>query len=330
MESSNKEATLVPPPPGIIGSLKAGFDTVAAHIAAILFPLALDLFLWLGPHISISRLFVSAFSDFKQLLADSGLSVTDIQNFDQIQTVINQVNIFNALRTFPIGLPSLISGKDSLQTPFGSPLTYQIGSVVQFYGLTFLLVFAGWVLGGLYFRRVSNLVMKRELQVSVGRALTQTIVYSFIWSLLFWTVGMIAALVFSIIFVLNPLIGQGLLLFVGFLSMWLVVPIFFSALGIFVRNQNAWTSIKSSFQMSRLTMPSSSLFVLTILMIGMGLNLLWAIPDDSSWLTLVGILGHAFVSTALLASAFVYYRDLTAWVQLMLERLHANVSTKIV
>jgi hypothetical protein len=35
----------------------------------------------------------------------------------------------------------------------------------------------------------------------------------------------------------------------------------------------------------------------------------------------VGIAGHAFVSTALLAASFVYYRDANAWLTAVMERL---------
>jgi hypothetical protein len=42
------------PPVGVIESLAAGFETVASHLGLILFPMALDVFLWLGPHLSIN------------------------------------------------------------------------------------------------------------------------------------------------------------------------------------------------------------------------------------------------------------------------------------
>jgi hypothetical protein len=57
------------------------------------------------------------------------------------------------------------------------------------------------------------------------------------------------------------------------------------------------------------------------------LNYLWTIPANDSWLTLVGILGHAFIMTALLASSFVYYRDTAAWLQSVMERLRATTPT---
>jgi len=328
MESSKNETTLLPPPPSIIMSLRTGFDTIAGHITAILFPLALDLFLWLGPHLSVSQLFLFTLSEVKKLFADTGVAATNLQTLDQMQTSLNQINIFSALRTFPIGVSSLISSKGSAQTPLGAPIIFQVDTLVHFYAGMFLFIIAGWVLGGLYFRWIAILVLAADSQISVGRAVAQTLVYSMIWSLLFWILGMPAAFVLYLIFMLNPLIGQGVLLFIGFLSMWLIIPIFFSSLGMFVRKQNAVASIIASFQTARFTMPSSSLFVLTILMIGIGLNFLWAIPSDASWLTLIGILGHAFVTTALLASSFVYYRDMTVWIQTVLDRMRSSLPTQ--
>ena len=46
----------LPPPPGVIGSLRAGFDAVSKHIGLILLPVALDIFLWLGPRLSVGGL----------------------------------------------------------------------------------------------------------------------------------------------------------------------------------------------------------------------------------------------------------------------------------
>ena len=328
MESSNKETALVPPPPGIIGSLRVGFDAIATHIAAILFPLLLDIFLWLGPHLSISQLFMTSMAGFEQLMAESGVDMSGLPTMDQMRSAVNQVNIFNALRTFPIGLPSLMTGKISTTTPFGAPLIYQIPSEAGFYGLTFLLIFVGWILGGIYFRWIASLVVKQDVKISIGRTVLRTVGFFLIWSFFFWTVGFVFLLVVGLLFLLNPLIGQGAVLVVGFLSMWLVVPIFFTSLGIFMHQENFLFSVRTSFRVSRLTMPASSLFVLTVLLVGFGLNLLWAIPASDSWLTLVGIFGHAFITTSLLAASFVYYRDMNIWVQLMMDRMRSKIPTQ--
>jgi hypothetical protein len=45
-------------------------------------------------------------------------------------------------------------------------------------------------------------------------------------------------------------------------------------------------------------------------------------------MALVGIAGHAFITTSLLAASFIYYRDMQVWLQTVLDRLKANIPTR--
>ena len=56
MQEPRQEVQTIPPPPGIIGSLRAGFDAIASNVTVILMPLGLDLLLWLGPRLSMDKL----------------------------------------------------------------------------------------------------------------------------------------------------------------------------------------------------------------------------------------------------------------------------------
>ena len=51
------------------------------------------------------------------------------------------------------------------------------------------------------------------------------------------------------------------------------------------------------------------------------MDLLWRTPDEASWLMLVGIAGHAFVTTSLLAATFIYYRDADRWTEDTLRKM---------
>jgi ABC-type proline/glycine betaine transport system permease subunit len=119
---------------------------------------------------------------------------------------------------------------------------------------------------------------------------------------------------------ISPLLANIALLILMFLSLWLIVPLFFTPHGIFVRRQNAFLSIYSSLRMVRFTLPTSGLFVLSIFLLSRGLDLLWSVPENGSWLTLVGFAGHAFITTVLLAASFIYYRDMTDWLKAAYER----------
>lgn len=88
------------------------------------------------------------------------------------------------------------------------------------------------------------------------------------------------------------------------------------------------TSMMSSIQLTRFTLPTSSLFILTIFLLSYGLNFLWQMPKFDSWITVLGIFGHSFVTTALLAASFIYYHNMNIWVQLVLERLRPMNTVK--
>lgn len=332
MQESKKEISF-PPPPGIIGSLRTGFDLIATHVLAILPPLALDLLLWMGPRLRMDKMYAQSIDELSQTGPAMGLSSDLIQKTQEFahETILPELAKFNLLfflRTFPVGVSSLMSGKLPAQSPFGPPPILQIDSIGEVLNLILLLTLLGWIFGALYFQWIASLV-RPVTPISTGRAVFQALVFSMIWAFLTWTVGLPILLVIYALTGLNETISRLVLLVVGFVcTMWLIVPIFFSPYGIFLRKQNAFTSILSSLQVSRFTLPTSSLFVLTVILLSVGLNFVWDIPPDDSWLALVGILGHAFITTALLASSFVYYRDLTVWLQTVLERLHTSAPTQ--
>jgi hypothetical protein len=332
MQAPRIETQTLPPPPGIIGSLRTGFDAIASHVGVILMPLAFDLFLWLGPHLNMDRIVSPFLANFGQLAAANGLKPDDIQmRLDTYAKSFQAFNLLGILRTFPIGIPSLMSGSMPTQTPWGLPIVLELASPIQFLGVLLLLIFVGWIFGGLYFHWVAVLAtpgVPAESRAPAGRAILQTVLYAALWSVACWIIGLPVAFLFNVLFMINSLLGYGVLLLLGFLSMWLVVPIFFSPHGIFLKKQNAFASIMSGFEMSRFTMPTSSLFVLIVCLLGVGLNLLWSEPTADSWLVLVGIFGHAFITTALLASSFVYYHNMTAWLQVALARLRSGLPSQ--
>jgi len=326
MQTPKIETQILPPPPGIIGSLRAGFDVTAGHITAILMPVALDLLLWLGQRLSLNTLAQPILGYIQQgMTANGGFKPDDVTSMMTLyQQSFRAFNVLALVRTFPIGVASLISGKLPGLTPLGMPTTVQIDSYLNLVGLVFLLTLLGWLFGGLYFLWVAAIVTPENLP-STLRALLQTLFYSVVWVLICWILGLPIIFTVSLIFMFNSVVGEVVLVILAFISMWLIVPVFFSPHGIFVKKQNAFASILGSFQMARFTLPTSSLFVLTVFLLAYSSNFLWAIPTNESWLTLVGILGHGFVTTALLASSFKYYRDMTAWLQTVLARLRGTV-----
>ena len=320
----------LPPPPGVISSIKAGFDTIATHINAILLPLLLNLFLWLGPRLRMNALFDSIKADAVQIWKSGGVSAEDIQRvMTWYNDTIPNVNLFWLLHTVPIGISSLFFPQAASSTPLGNPATLQV-SALNLFGWMFWLTLIGWIGGGLYFRSVAWIATanKNEQRLSVSRAITQTMLISILWGLLLMVIGMPVFLIFALVIQLSPILANLLVIVISLVSMWVIVPLFFWPHGVFIRNQNVITSIVSSFQMTRFTLPTSSMFVLAAFLLSFGLNFLWSIPPKDSWMTFIGILGHSFVATALLASSFIYYRDMNIWLQTVVSKLRPNTVIK--
>jgi hypothetical protein len=101
----------LPPPPGVFGSLKAGFDIVSSRVVLILIPLGLDLFLWLGPRLSVYRL-LSPFVKNLPAQVLQNMSETDLSIILQRQAMflewLQDFNLLSLLTKlllwFPIGI----------------------------------------------------------------------------------------------------------------------------------------------------------------------------------------------------------------------------------
>ena len=325
----------LPPPPGIINALKAGFDVIATNISLILLPIGLDLLLWLGPRLRVSQLFEPLLADISQQVAVSKLPLQRIEamqiGLNGMVRLLQDFNLVSSLRTFPVGVFSLMSGVLPATTPFGNPASIQLDTDASFVLWSGLLLLTGWVLGGLFFGQVANSVRRQNEQpvtLRPGRIVAQTIFLSIVWMVILFGLGVPFLFFLSLLGFLNTMLAQGALLVLAMLSMSILVPFFFMPHGIFLKNQNAFNSIWSSFRMARFTLPTSSLFVLSVLLISYGMNLLWAIPAAGSWMALVGIAGHAFVTTSLLAASFIYYRDISAWLQTVLDTMKAAMPAR--
>ncbi len=344
MDSSHTEP--LPPPPTVWGAIKSGFDTVAAHIAVILLPVLFDLFLWLGPRLRVERLIQPLLAEFSSFSAIR-FAPEQIALVKAFYThIFAHWNLLTLLRTFPVGVSSLLTWMNTgeiaawnpespdlipanLHTPLGDASVIQLSSVGGAFLWVVALTVAGWVLGGIYYYTLSQRLNAggRPPAGSMAGAVFQTLLLSLIWTLLLGSIGLPALMLLAVLGLFGQVVVNVAFILMGIVFIWLLLPFFFSAHGVFTRGQNALHSIWSGFQFVRFTAPTSSLFALAAVAISQGLNLLWSVPGPESWMLAVGIAGHAFVTTALLAGSFVYYRDMSVWLQAAFEQMKRRMNT---
>jgi hypothetical protein len=325
---SSIKPNVLPKPPSLMRSLLAGFDTISNNVVLILFSVILDLLLWFGPRISLGRLLKPFFNTDQTL---SELQSAEIM--EMMQAAIQDFNLLSILRTFPIGAPSLLAARVTLDNPVGSQFVVEPQSLGNSFLLWFLLMGVGVGFGTLYFDTVAQAALTEKINFrnsiknwlwSYGQILLLTIA---------WFILIISLLIpFSCIFSMLLFLGAQMQTFalitaliVGGLLIWLLIPLAFSPHGIFVKHHLVWQSMKDSIRMTRLTLPTTSLFLLAVVILSEGLNVLWNIPAEDSWWFLVGILGHAFITASLLAASFVYYQEANQWAERFVEEMKKSL-----
>lgn len=315
METRNTQ--LPPSPPGVITALISGFNAVANRAAVLLIPLAFDLFLWLGPRFSIYNLVAPILPELERMPAQ-------MQGFPDNSAVLieffEKANLFSALSTFPLGVFSLMSGSLATTTPFGERITTSIQNLPGLLLWIIALTVMGWLLGSLYFHSVARLVAPEgKKQPSLAHGLLQGFLLSGFWTALLILTSLPVFIFLVVLMLISPSVTSVVLMLISLLALWLSVPIFFSAHGIFSNADQLFRSIVNSFRLMRYALPSLGWFVLIAVVLSQGLNFLWRIPPADSWFTLLGIFGHAFITTALLAASFIYYRNLNTWIDEALQ-----------
>jgi hypothetical protein len=234
-------------------------------------------------------------------------------------------SLFSALRSYPVGLPSLLSAQLVEKTPAGQPGALEITALLPAAVIWFGLSLIGLIVGTLYFQCVAHAAVGGEVNFGLALrrwpyAALQVLLLALFWAALALTLGMIGFCLVSVAALGGLFAGQvGLFVFAG-LALWLFFPLIFSVHGVFINQRAMWRSVMDGIRLTRLTLPGTSLLVMVLVLLGEGLDVLWRIPAENSWLMILGIAGHSFIATGILAASFVYYRDATRWIQRLLQQ----------
>jgi len=314
----------LPDPPKVLKSIQIGFDAITKHVVLLLFPLGVDLVLWLGPHLQIRTLIEGLISEMNEV---AGLLPADFGEVMEAGQEIwalaaERINMLVALRSVPVGVFSLLASVLPVENPLGSPLFWDVPDLGWAFLLTVIIFLVGLVLGSLYFSAVRQAAVFDQLDWHTilrewPRVTWQSLVLSILWLVFFLAILILGSCAATGITMFSVSLGQMVIVLFGIVSFWLLFPLFFSPHGIFTKGLKAWQSLITSIQLTNLTFLKTSVFIMIAILINQGLNIVWQIAPENSWLMMISILGHAFVTTGMLSASFVYYQEINRWMEEM-------------
>jgi hypothetical protein len=324
MNAANSQ--VMPAPPNLIRALRAGFDTVANHIGLIIFSIGLDFLLWFGPQVRLLQLIRSYLNWTIQATQDQTPQIVEAMRSSEetLLSIAERYNLISALRTFPVGIPSLMAGRAPIANPIGKLPGWEITSFGVL-GVSWLaIVIIGMLIGVLYFTLMAQAALlgkvswKTAIETWLWR-FSQIVLLSVFWLVVLLAISIPLSCMLPLIMMGGGSVGRLAIFIYGALLIWLLFPLVFSPFGIFVYQDAMWASVLRGARVARFTMSTTLLFALVLVVLSQGLDMLWNIPVETSWLALVGVFGHAFIATSLLAAVFIYYRDAGAYVQQRLQ-----------
>ena len=242
-----------------------------------------------------------------------------MESGQEIWTVAaERINLLIGLRSLPVGIFSLFTGILPVENPLGTPLFWDVTDPSAAILIVLLVFLVGLMLGGLYFSAVRQAALFDEVKwrgifQEWPRVSLQSGILSLIWIIFFMAIMVVGSCAATGITIFSVSLGQMVIILFGVISFWLIFPLIFSPHGIYSKGQKAWKSLLSSIRLTNLTFLKTSLFILLVLLLNQGLNMLWQVPPENTWLMLISIIGHAFVTTGMLSASFVYYQDMNRW-----------------
>ena len=304
-------------PVGIIDSLASGFEIVAAHLQILLLPLGVDLFLWLGPRVSV-RPFMPGLEQFWMSL----VPYADSTSKSQVMDYVHEAQILAQTapdRYLPILLPpTLLGGRQASVLPFNfrpsviEAWTWNLGAILValLSSLVLVEIYCAWI--ALYVRdepfslwSFTRQVLSVMLQsiLAIGGSLMIGLALLALLLLGFGILGMIGSDAL--------IIGATWLLFA--LVFIFVIPACMMAVftlhSMFLNRRNILAAMWDSVRVVQWNMLPTTILMVLVVGIYFAMNVIWSLADRGSWLTLAAMGGNAFISTGLIAATFVYYKD---------------------
>lgn len=304
----------------MIETLTAGYGAINRHLWVLLLPILVDVFLWIGPHVSYSPLVDPTVTRATELASQvaggprrAPRNPELVGSLDQIRQWLiarsDEVNALSLIAFAPMAPPSL-GTVPSMHSDLSFVSDWRLGM-----GLLIACLVAGLVLGVAFYRSLAVASAGRDASLlKEGRRTPRDVVR--VLGLLGTLLGVglllgvpVLALVASTAVVAPAVAGLGTLLIFGAL-LFVILHLFFAFDAIFVSNVGPLSAIQRSVSVVRRHLWATVALVLLTWLILAGMDQVWTVLASnlqSPYGTALSILGNAYIASGLIAAGMIFY-----------------------
>jgi hypothetical protein len=314
MSQSLAEGSPNTAPNGLIDTIQSGFNITNHHLWLLLLPLVVDLFLWLGPQLTIGN----ALSDWPlatgpaqgalERMADEG--EPGANGLLVSMESLKRANLLWLLAVPLLGIPSFRAGAPGagITISLDSPTTAAVaaGAVIVM-GFSLAVVFYGLLAQIVRTGRTAASALVADFGVLLVRALGMVIIAVTGMCLLALPIGFLLTGALNLAPALITLLAS---LILG-VAVWLFVHLFFAPDALFVGLIGPIAAVKRSVSVVRHFFWESVLFVglIVIIMSGFPIILHELARNLQAAGVALAIVGHIYISTSVTAATMTYYRE---------------------
>ncbi|HHX43292.1 MAG TPA: hypothetical protein GX714_04800 [Chloroflexi bacterium] len=303
----------------IIDTLTAGFNTVTRRLWLIVVPVALDVFLWLGPKLSVAPVIRDTLATLQSTIAmmpppagtDASLTEAFQVMAEELQATIGQTNLLALLAWGRLGMPSI-----GVARPINPEVDriIELTSAGQMLGAQVIILLAGLFLACIFLAMLGHEVRGEGVGI---RRLVHAVPRYFVR-----LVVILVPLGIGILFAVSVSVVLGPLAFIIWaLMLWVLLYLSFVPQAVTMAEESPVRALWSSFLVVRTGFWSALGLILLTNLIGTGMSAIWRTIMDTSPGMVVAILGNAYIGSGLTAAAFIFYRDRVAmWRELQQQK----------
>jgi hypothetical protein len=237
-----------------------------------------------------------------------------------LEILAERFNLFSALSSLPTGIPSLMAARMPLDSPLGPAGMIEVQqpfpAAFVWVGLTAL----GLGLGALFQVGIARQIAPKADLPTGWAVWTRFILFALV---VYGGLALISAgsiLLATLATLVLPIIGLGIAFLSLSFTFWLAIYLAFTPHGIVRYRLGVLKAMAESVLLVRVNLLATVGFLGVAFGLTWLTNQVWVLPEETSWLSMLAVAGHAFVSATMLAASFAFYQGRREWLMAVRQR----------